>query len=162
MDPGPFLLHCYYCFTFTRIIYILAYYYLLPLDKLNPLFTTNRWDWQPHRKLGQSTWMCCVQVPHCCWWRSFHVNYAPAFFWRRCLECHEASKHQPSEVWLSPIGSINLRFTTERNLLLCSSYLPLGVPNWVPTTHHHLCLWWISRPVNCLSRYMLPTSNSSP
>jgi hypothetical protein len=28
VDPGPFLLHCYYCFTFTRIIYILANYYL--------------------------------------------------------------------------------------------------------------------------------------
>jgi hypothetical protein len=26
----------------------------------------------------------------------------------------------------------NLGFTTEGNLLLCSSYLPLGVPNWVP------------------------------
>jgi hypothetical protein len=26
-------------------------------------------------------------------------------------------------------------FHTEGNLLLCSSYLPLGVPNWVPTTH---------------------------
>jgi hypothetical protein len=25
---------------------------LLPLDTLNPLFTANRWDWQPHRKLG--------------------------------------------------------------------------------------------------------------
>jgi hypothetical protein len=34
-------------------------------------------------------------------------------------------------------GSINLGFTTEENLLRCSSYLPLGVPNWVPTTHHH-------------------------
>jgi hypothetical protein len=40
----------------------------------------------------------------------------------------------PSEVWLSPTGSINLGFTTEGNLLLCSSYLPLGVPNWV--LHH--------------------------
>jgi hypothetical protein len=39
-------------FTFTRTIYILAYYYLLPLDTLNPLFTANRWDWQPHHKLG--------------------------------------------------------------------------------------------------------------
>jgi hypothetical protein len=29
-------------FTFTRIVYILAYYYLLPLDMLNPLFTANR------------------------------------------------------------------------------------------------------------------------
>jgi hypothetical protein len=25
---------------------------LLSLDTLNPLFTANRWDWQPHRKLG--------------------------------------------------------------------------------------------------------------
>jgi hypothetical protein len=25
---------------------------LLPLDTLNPLFIANRWDWQPHRKLG--------------------------------------------------------------------------------------------------------------
>jgi hypothetical protein len=37
-----FPLHCYYHFTITRIIYILAYYYLLPLDMLNPLFTANR------------------------------------------------------------------------------------------------------------------------
>jgi hypothetical protein len=40
--PVQFLLHYYYCFTFTRIIYILAYYYLLPLNTLNPLFTANR------------------------------------------------------------------------------------------------------------------------
>jgi hypothetical protein len=26
---------------------------------------------------------------------------------------------------------MNLGFTTKGNLLLCSSYLPLGVPNWV-------------------------------
>jgi hypothetical protein len=39
-------------------------------------------------------------------------------------------------VVLSPTGSINLGFTTEGNLLMCSSYLPLGVPNWVPNTHH--------------------------
>jgi hypothetical protein len=107
---------------------------------LNPLLTANRWDWQPHRKLGQCSWLCCVQVPRCCWWRSSHVNYAPAFFWRHCPECREASEHQPSEVWLSPTGSINLGFTTEGNLLLCSSYLPLGVSNWVPTTHHQALL----------------------
>jgi hypothetical protein len=40
--PVQFPLHCYYYFTFTRIIYILAYYDLLPLDTLNPLFTANR------------------------------------------------------------------------------------------------------------------------
>jgi hypothetical protein len=80
-------------FTITRSVYILAYYYLLPLDTLNPLFTANRWDWQPHRKLGQSSWLCCVQVPRCCWWRNSHVNYAPIFFWCHCPECRKASKH---------------------------------------------------------------------
>jgi hypothetical protein len=31
---------------------------------------------------------------------------------------------------LSPTGSINLGFILREELLLCSSYLPLGVPNW--------------------------------
>jgi hypothetical protein len=31
---------------------------------------------------------------------------------------------------LSPTGSINLGFILMEDLLLCSSYLPLGVPNW--------------------------------
>jgi hypothetical protein len=88
--PVQFPLHCYYRFTFTRIIYILAYYYLLPLDTLNPLFIANRWDWQPHRKLGQSSWLCCVQVPRCCWWKSSHWQVS---FWRHYSECRKASKH---------------------------------------------------------------------
>jgi hypothetical protein len=91
--PVQFLLHCYYCLLFYLLIYILAYYYLLPLDTLNLLFTANRWDWKPHRKLGQCTWLCYVQVPRCCWWRNSHVNYAPVFFWRRCPKCRKASKH---------------------------------------------------------------------
>jgi hypothetical protein len=32
---------------------------------------------------------------------------------------------------LSPTGSINLGFIVREDLLLCSSYLPLGVPNCV-------------------------------
>jgi hypothetical protein len=31
---------------------------------------------------------------------------------------------------LFPSGSINLGFILREDLLLCSSYLPLGVPNW--------------------------------
>jgi hypothetical protein len=31
---------------------------------------------------------------------------------------------------LSPTGSINLGFIIREDLLLCPSYLPLGVPNW--------------------------------
>jgi hypothetical protein len=37
---------------------------------------------------------------------------------------------------LSPTGSINLGFILREDLLMCSSYLPLGVPNSVPTTHY--------------------------
>jgi hypothetical protein len=37
---------------------------------------------------------------------------------------------------LSPTSSINLSFILREDLLLCSSYLPLGVPNWVPNTHY--------------------------
>jgi hypothetical protein len=42
---------------------------------------------------------------------------------------------------LSPTGSINPGFIIEGNLLLCSSYLPLGVPNSVPTMHHQAFFW---------------------
>jgi hypothetical protein len=64
--PVQFLLHCYYCllllvlFTFTRIVYFFAYYYYFPLDTFNPLFTVNRWDWQPHRKLGAKFLVLCA------------------------------------------------------------------------------------------------------
>jgi hypothetical protein len=50
--PVLFPLYCYHLFT------LLAYYYCFPLDTLipfvssKPVFTANRWDWQPHRKLG--------------------------------------------------------------------------------------------------------------
>jgi hypothetical protein len=40
--PGPISFTLLLPFTFTRSVYILAYYYLLPLDTLNPLFTANR------------------------------------------------------------------------------------------------------------------------
>jgi hypothetical protein len=35
---------------------------------------------------------------------------------------------------LSPTGSINLGFILREDLLLCSSYLHLGVPNWAANT----------------------------
>jgi hypothetical protein len=33
-----------------------------------------------------------------------------------------------------PTGRLNLGFTIEGNLPLCSSHLPLGVPNWAAST----------------------------
>jgi hypothetical protein len=111
-----FSLYCYYRLLFYLLIYILAYYYLLPLDTLNPLFTANRWDWQPHHKLEQTSWLCFVQVPRCCWWRSSHVNYAPVLFWRHCPKCRKAIEHHLRKFGFCPTGSINLGFTTEGNL----------------------------------------------
>jgi hypothetical protein len=38
---------------FTRTVFFTCItIILLPLDTLSPLFTANRWDWQPHHKLG--------------------------------------------------------------------------------------------------------------
>jgi hypothetical protein len=40
-------------FYFIRTVYFTCItIILLPLNMLIPLFTANRWDWQPHRKLG--------------------------------------------------------------------------------------------------------------
>jgi hypothetical protein len=50
--PVLFPLYCYHLFTLLALFILLAYYYYFPLDTLIPLFTANRWDWQPHRKLG--------------------------------------------------------------------------------------------------------------
>jgi hypothetical protein len=49
------------------------------------------------------------------------------------------SRRQPASInlrkwFLSPTGSIKPWFHTEGNLPLCSSYLPLGVPNWAANT----------------------------
>jgi hypothetical protein len=41
----PFYYYLLYLLSCITII-------ILPLNTLNPLFTANRWDWQPHRKLG--------------------------------------------------------------------------------------------------------------
>jgi hypothetical protein len=52
VDPSPIFFTLLLLFTFTHTVYFFTYYYLFPLDTLNPLFTANQWDWQPHRKLG--------------------------------------------------------------------------------------------------------------
>jgi hypothetical protein len=71
--PWYILLHIYYRLLSTSIIYFLANKQLLPHDTFNSLFIANQWDWQPHCKLGQVLWLCCVHVPCCCW----RWSYAP-------------------------------------------------------------------------------------
>jgi hypothetical protein len=64
-------------------------------------------------------------------WRSSYVNYAPAF---SGTIVRSVAKLASITFWSLAFSYWfdNLGFTTEGNLLLCSSYLPLGVPNWVP------------------------------
>jgi hypothetical protein len=33
---------------------------------------------------GKVVWLCCVQVPRCCWRRGSHVNHAPTCFLAPC------------------------------------------------------------------------------
>jgi hypothetical protein len=40
--PVQFPLYCYTVYFYSHCLLLLAYYYLLPLDTLNPLFTANR------------------------------------------------------------------------------------------------------------------------
>jgi hypothetical protein len=111
-------------------IYITVYFYmhyllsrnnyLIPRDTFNPFFTANRWDWQPHCKLGQSTLavLCAGAI--------YKLSGAVA----------KLASINLRKLVLSPTGSINLDFILREVLLMCSSYLYLGVPNWVPTTHY--------------------------
>jgi hypothetical protein len=114
--PWSILLHWYYhllhaLFTlpqtnifFHTIHLILCFQQTSEIDNL-----TVSW--------GKVVWLCCVQVPHCCWRRS---NHAPYYFL--------APVSNNLQKWfLSPTGRLNLGFILRENLLMWSSYLPLGV-----------------------------------
>jgi hypothetical protein len=127
MDPGPISFTLLHRFTITRTVYFLAYYYCFSLDMLIPLFIANRWDWQPHRKLGAK-----YLVVLCAGSALLLVEDAPTRIVNGALAGVSLSwQASPSQIWLFPTGSTNLGFLLRENLLLCSSYLPLGVPNWV-------------------------------
>jgi hypothetical protein len=51
------------------------------------------------------------------------------FIWRPCPECHEASKHHLLKFGFLLLVRLTLVSQLREDLLLCSSYLPLGVPN---------------------------------
>jgi hypothetical protein len=50
--------------------------------------------------------------------------------WDKVLGCAVCRFHVAAGAKLCPGRSINLGFILREDLLLCSSYLPLGVPNW--------------------------------
>ena len=61
MDPGPCLLHTIYK------LFLLCVYFLQTITSFHSIrlilcFQQNRWDWQPHCKLGAEFYGCSVQV----------------------------------------------------------------------------------------------------
>jgi hypothetical protein len=124
--PVQFPLH-----SFTVLLYSLCLLFcitiiILPLDILNPLFTANRWDWQPHLKLGAKylfvlcagfTLLLGEDTPTSSWSGTLVrsvTKLASITFWSLAFS-----------YWFDSTLVSQLR----EDFLLCSSYLPLGVPN---------------------------------
>jgi hypothetical protein len=99
--PRSLLLHSYYHLLYSSIIYFLANKYILSHDTLNPLFSANRWDWQPHCKLGKS-----ILVVLCA--GSTLSAGAAQVYWRRA----KSARNNLRELVLSPTGRLNFGFTT--------------------------------------------------
>ena len=72
----------------------------------------NRWDWQPHCKLGQSilVMLCAGSM----------LLLTPV------VRPAKVSQQHLQKWFLSPTSRLNFGFLLRENLLLCSSYLPLG------------------------------------
>jgi hypothetical protein len=125
--PRSILLHLYY--HLLQALFTFRKYYFISLQA-NTFFYTIRLIlcFQQTGEIDNLTvswdkvfWLCCVQVPHCCWRRS---NHAPDYFLAPV-------SNNLQEWFLSPTCRLNLGFILRENLLLCSSYLPLGVSQLV-------------------------------
>jgi hypothetical protein len=55
--------------------------------------------------------------------------------------CQKPASINLQKWFLSPTGQLNLGFILRENLPLCSSYLPLGVPNWAVSTAIKRFFW---------------------
>jgi hypothetical protein len=114
MDPIPFFyiyitIYYKYCLLSTSIIYFTTNKHLFPHYTSNPLFTANRWDWQPHRKLGQSSLvvLCAGSM----------LLLAPTPRARLSLAPLPKSASNNLRKWfLSPTGWLNLGIITDRKL----------------------------------------------
>jgi hypothetical protein len=71
-------------------------------------------------------WWCVSKATSCRLWHDRYNLQGVGFG-----ASHVSASINLRKLVLSPTGSINLGFILREDLLLCSSYLPLGVPNWV-------------------------------
>ena len=115
MNYGPrsFPLHTIYK-LFTALCLLSANYYFLPFDTFNPLFSAKPVRLTTSSQVGGKVlWLCCAGL---------HVAAGTG-----SAPCQRSASYTfgvfPCSYWID-----NLGFITEGNLLLCSSYIPLGVP----------------------------------
>jgi hypothetical protein len=107
--PVQFSLHSFTVLLLLTLFTFLHTIIILPLDTLIPLFTANRWDWQPHHMLGAKYLFVLCKFHIAVGGR--HAN--KQLIWCPCPECHEASKHDLLKFgFLLPVR-LNLGFITE-------------------------------------------------
>jgi hypothetical protein len=97
----------------------------------NPLFTANRWDWQPHRKLGQSSLVVLCAGSTLLLAPTLHTRLFSGAVNCSLAPLPKSASNNLQKWFLSPTGRLNFGFILRENLLLCSSYLPLGVSQLV-------------------------------
>jgi hypothetical protein len=120
--PWSILLHLYYhllqaLFTFRKYYFTsLQTYISFHIVLLILCFHQTSESENLTISWGKVFWLCCVQVPHCYWRRHRAIN---------CLL--EPASNNLQKWFLSPTSRLNFGFILRENLLLCSSYLPLGV-----------------------------------
>src|SRR5215207_5401183 len=108
--PRSYSLHSIQSTCFTVFFANIFHSIRLILCYSKPVrLTTSLFRW------GKVLWLCCADS-----------TLAPESL---VLRRTTSRRHQPSTCFLAPPGSINLGFFLRENLLLCASYLPLGVPN---------------------------------
>jgi hypothetical protein len=116
VNCGPWSNFLYIALPFYYYSLCLIYLHtiiLLPLDTLNPLFTVNQWDWQPHRKLGAKYLFVL-----CAGFTLLLGEDTPtsSCIWCPCPECREASKHHLLKFGFLLLVRLNLGFITEGRL----------------------------------------------
>jgi hypothetical protein len=127
MDPGPFfyivitIYHLLALFTFLQTI---TFYHsirlILCLQQTSEIDNlTVSWD----KVLG-----CVVCTFHVAAGAKLHPGRGAIYKLSGAVT--KLASINLRKLVLSPTGSINLGFILREDLLLCSSYLPLGVPNW--------------------------------
>jgi hypothetical protein len=72
---------------------------------------------------GKVVWLCCVQVPRCCWRRQPHTRLFSGAL-------PKSASNNLQKWFLSPTGRLNLGFILRENYCCAHHTFLLGFPNW--------------------------------